>query len=98
MSTPHHRTLPHLTKGTPSPEARGFFFFHVATGREGLIDTTVKPASATSSAPPPIPVGIEDASAKIISASSLQGYSSMEHVHTLSSKVKMFTFVSLAIW
>ncbi|KAI6141068.1 hypothetical protein BKA82DRAFT_32170 [Pisolithus tinctorius] len=59
------------------------FFFHAATGREGLINTTVKPASAISSAPPPIPVGVEDVSAKIASASSSQGYSPMEHVHTL---------------
>ncbi|KAI6138733.1 hypothetical protein BKA82DRAFT_4365800 [Pisolithus tinctorius] len=94
MSTFHHWTLPHLTKSTFSLE----FFFHAVTGQEGLIDTTVKPTSATSSAPPPIPVGIEDVSAKIASASSSQAYSSMEHIHTLLSKMKMFTFMSLAIW
>ncbi|KAI6009840.1 hypothetical protein EDC04DRAFT_3146157 [Pisolithus marmoratus] len=54
--------------------------------------------SPASSAPPPTPVGVEDLSAKIVSASSSPGYSSMEHVHTLSSKSKMFAFASPSVW
>ncbi|KAI6007711.1 hypothetical protein F5J12DRAFT_905565 [Pisolithus orientalis] len=47
--------------------------------------------SPASSAPPPTPVGVEDLSAKIVSASSSPGYSSMEHT-------KMFAFASPAVW
>eukprot|EP00931_Biecheleriopsis_adriatica_P023570 TRINITY_DN14859_c1_g1_i1.p1 TRINITY_DN14859_c1_g1~~TRINITY_DN14859_c1_g1_i1.p1 ORF type:complete len:1545 (+),score=399.75 TRINITY_DN14859_c1_g1_i1:144-4778(+) len=52
-----HRTLPHFTKGSKEPKARGFvensfysgleateFFFHTMGGREGLVDTAVKTA------------------------------------------------------
>lgn len=48
------RSLPHFVKDDPNPEARGFvtksyleglkphhFFFHMAAGREGIIDTAV---------------------------------------------------------
>jgi len=51
------RTLPHFTKGSKTPEAKGFvensfytgltsfeFFFHAMAGRVGLIDTAVKTA------------------------------------------------------
>lgn len=51
------RTLPHFTRLSKTPEARGFvknsfftglqateFFFHTMGGREGLIDTAVKTA------------------------------------------------------
>ncbi|KAI5986857.1 hypothetical protein EDD15DRAFT_2199916 [Pisolithus albus] len=55
--------------------------------------------SPASSAPPPTPVGIEDLSAKIVSASSSPGYSAVEqHVPTLPSKTKMFAFASPAVW
>ena len=52
-----HRTLPAFHKNDDTPEARGFiynnfvtglngheFFFHTASGREGLIDTAIKTA------------------------------------------------------
>lgn len=51
------RTLPHFPKGSRTPAAKGFvknsfftgltppeFFFHAASGREGLVDTAVKTA------------------------------------------------------
>ena len=51
------RTLPHFHRNDDTPEARGFvfnnyvtglngheFFFHTASGREGLIDTAIKTA------------------------------------------------------
>ena len=51
------RTLPHFHRNDDTPEARGFifnnfvtglngheFFFHAASGREGLIDTAIKTA------------------------------------------------------
>ncbi|KAI6116024.1 hypothetical protein F5141DRAFT_1266388 [Pisolithus sp. B1] len=54
--------------------------------------------SPASSAPPPTPVGVEDLSAKIVSASSSPGYSSVEHVPAPPSKTKMFAFASPAVW
>merc|ERR1712190_143318 len=52
-----NRTLPHFTKGDRGPKSRGFiansfytgmepheFIFHMAGGREGLVDTSVKTA------------------------------------------------------
>jgi DNA-directed RNA polymerase II subunit RPB1 len=52
-----HRSLPHFTKYDIGPEARGFiehpylvglspyeFFFHAMSGREGMIDTSIKTA------------------------------------------------------
>ena len=54
--------------------------------------------SPTSSASPPTPIGIEDLSAKIVSASSLPGYSKLsEHIHAPPTKSKMFAFAHLSL-
>ncbi|KIM63970.1 hypothetical protein SCLCIDRAFT_1213783 [Scleroderma citrinum Foug A] len=60
---------------------------------------TYSTSSPASSASPPTPVGIEDLSAKIVSASSSPGYSKVpEHVHAPPTKSKMFAFASPAVW
>ncbi|KIO07891.1 hypothetical protein M404DRAFT_23170 [Pisolithus tinctorius Marx 270] len=70
----------------------------VVTIVKHLLSCSASSTSLASSTPPPIPAGIEGLSAKIVSALSLLGYSSMEHVPILSSKTKAFAFASPAIW
>ncbi|KAI6004707.1 hypothetical protein EDD15DRAFT_2444076 [Pisolithus albus] len=92
--------LPSTKKSTPPAICQPFcsvqFELHTPGASLSFSSSSTSPAL---SAPPPTPVGVEDLSAKIISASSLPGYPSVEqHIPTLPSKKKMFAFASLAIW
>ncbi|KAG1716490.1 hypothetical protein ID866_694 [Astraeus odoratus] len=58
--------------------------------------TSTSPASSAS---PPTPPGIEDLSAKIVSAASSPGFSKVaDHVPVPQSKSKMFAFASPSVW
>ncbi|KAN0081278.1 hypothetical protein V8E55_008902 [Tylopilus felleus] len=54
--------------------------------------------SPASSASPPTPPGIEDHTAKIVSASSSPGFSNAESIPVIHSKSKMFAFATPAVW
>ncbi|KAH7883209.1 hypothetical protein F5I97DRAFT_1939054 [Phlebopus sp. FC_14] len=58
--------------------------------------TSTSPASSAS---PPTPTGLEDLTARIVSASSSPGFMKVEPVNLiLPSKSKMFAFASPAVW
>ncbi|KAL4079276.1 hypothetical protein J3A83DRAFT_4086288 [Scleroderma citrinum] len=60
---------------------------------------TYSTSSPASSASPPTPTGIEDLSAKIVSASSSPGYPKpSEHAQVPAAKSKVFAFASPAVW
>ncbi|KAI9459964.1 hypothetical protein HD554DRAFT_2041724 [Boletus coccyginus] len=54
--------------------------------------------SPASSASPPTPPGVEDLTAKIVSASSSPGFVKAEAIPVVYSKTKMFAFASPSVW